>query len=206
MQLSPAVPGNRGDTTRRTWITIQAIRTADIYQDADLNAVLANAVRRLIRRLTRDDLPSRALDRDEALSLIAALSQVGDTAEDPPTARETWGAWQTGSTAQACFRIDRWQEASENDRQLALRRLQMVPSRGTTVAIAAQRGDRRVEQPTRMVIRITEATHTRLNNSADLLRFAMRDVAPSIRVERLNGDHLAAVAASLPLGGRAAAR
>jgi len=182
---------------RRTWITLQAVRTADIHRDDDLGAALANSVRRLIRRLARDELPTRTLDREEALSLIVGLAQLGDPADgpDPVQVRETWGAWNAGLTTQACFRIDKWQEAEESARQLILHRLQMVPSLGTTVAIAARRRDRRAELQSHVVIRITEANRARLNNSADLLEFAMANTGSNVRLERLNGDQLAAVAA-----------
>jgi len=203
MQMAPAsAPG--GTARRRTWITLQAVRTADIHRDDDLGAALANSVRRLIRRLARDELPTRTLDREEALSLIVGLAQLGDPADgpDPVQVRETWGAWNAGLTTQACFRIDKWQEAEESARQLILHRLQMVPSLGTTVAIAARRRDRRAELQSHVVIRITEANRARLNNSADLLEFAMANTGSNVRLERLNGDQLAAVAASLPLGGQ----
>jgi len=203
MQMAPAsTPG--GAARRRTWITLQVVRTADIHRDDDLGEALANSVRRLIRRLAREELPTRTLDRDEALSLIVGLSQLNDSADgsDPVPVRETWGTWDAGPTTQACFRIDKWQDATERARQLILHRLQMVPSLGTTVAIAARRKDRRGDPQSHVVVRITEANRARLNNSADLLEFAMGNTDSNVRLQRLNGDQLAAVAASLPLGGQ----
>ncbi len=207
MQMAQA-PQIGGESRRRTWITLQAIRTADIYKDEDLTEALANAVRRLIRRLARDELPTRTLDRAEAMSLIVGLSQLGDAADgpDPVPISESWGAWQAGSTSQACFQIERWHQASESARRLILNRLQLVPSLGTTVAIAARRKDPRGQAQSNVVIRLTEANRARLDNSADLLEFAMENTGAGLRLDRLNGDHLAAVAASLPFGGQTTLR
>jgi type VII secretion protein EccE len=201
--LADAMSGRRGTPRRRTWITLQAIRTADIYRDDDLGAALASAVRRLIRRLARDELPTRTLDRDEALSLLVGMSQLTDEAAgpDPVPVRETWGAWEAGSTAQACFRLDGWQEADEVSRELILRRLQLIPSLATTAAIAATRGGHRADPQVQVTVRIAETTRALLDNSADLLAFAIQTTGTNVRLERLNGGHLAAVAASLPLGG-----
>jgi type VII secretion protein EccE len=209
---------HRGTQRRRTWITLQALRSAEVYLDDDLTASLANAVRRLIRRLARDELPIRTLDRDEALSLVLGLSLLDDAVSgpDPVALNETWGAWEAGPTTQACFRLDGWQGAGEAARQLILRRLHQVPSLATTVAIAARRGERRGELQVDVVVRLAETSRALLDNSAGLLAFAI-DAASvqqetgialgsDIRLERLNGDHLAAVAASLPFGGFDSAR
>jgi type VII secretion protein EccE len=203
----------RGIQRRRTWITLQALRSPEIYLDDDLTAALANAVRRLVRRLARDELPIRTLDRDEALSLVVGLSMLDEamTGPDPVPLHETWGAWEAGPTTQACFRIEGWQDAGDAIRQLILSRLHQVPSLATTVAIAARRPERRGEMQVDVVVRIAETSRALLDNSADLLAFAI-DAASvreetglaldaDIRLERLNGDHLAAVAASLPFGG-----
>jgi hypothetical protein len=181
--------------TPRTWITVQAVRSRDIYRDSDLTAALTNTVHRLTRRLTREEVPTRALDRDEALTLIGALAQLDDVAAP---CRETWDAWETGTTVQACFQLTKWQEAPEHIRQLILRHLRLLPSLNTAIAIAA-RQTARGEPRTNVIVRITEADRTLLNNSADLLTFALD--GSGIVLDRLDGDHLAAVAASLPLGG-----
>lgn len=212
MQISPPPDLSvlSGDTSRpqqRAWITLQAIRTADAYTDADLGASLGTAVQRLLRRLVREELPTRTLDRDEALTLITALSQLDSIAAGvtPAPASESWGAMSVGSTTQACFRIDGWLDTDEMARQLVLRRIQLIPSRGTTVAIAARRKERRSDTECHVIVRITEANRPLLDNSANLLAFALDDLH-GLKLERLNGDHLAAVAGSLPLGAQTALR
>jgi type VII secretion protein EccE len=207
--LGAAPFGRRGTPRQRTWIALQAVRSPEIYLDEDLTKALANAVRRLVRRLARDELPTRALDRDEALSLLVGLAHLDEatTGPEPGTVRETWRTWDAGPTTQACFRIGGWQDVGENDRQLLLHRLHQVPSLATTVAIAARRGGRRTEAQVDIVIRIAEVSQGRLDNSAGLLAFAVdsagaeADDGTKVRLERLDGDHLAAVAASLPFGG-----
>jgi len=204
---SPA--GRRATPRQRTWIALQSVRSPEAYLDEDLTKALLNAVRRLIRRLARDELPTRALDRDEALALLVGLAHLDEPLDgaQPTRVSETWRAWETGPTTQACFRIGGWEEAGEDARQLVLHRLRQVPSLATTVAVAARRGGRRSAADVDVVIRIAETSRVRLDNSADLLAFAVDSASgpagndPRIRLERLDGDHLAAVAASLPLGG-----
>jgi type VII secretion protein EccE len=206
LQTTPSgdvgVTGDGAASGRRAWITVQALRTADIHHTRDLTQALSNAVQRMMRRLARDDVPTRTLDRDETMSLVLALAQL-DNAETavPVRVEETWTAWEAGSSLQACFRVLGWGEADDKARQQALRRLEMIPSRGTTVAIAARRHDRRAETEAdcEVTVRITERDKARLENSASLLAFALEDIA-GIRPERMDGDHLSALAASLPLG------
>ncbi len=209
VMLGGSPTARRSAPRQRTWIALQALRTPEIYLDEDLSKALANAVRRLVRRLARDELPTRALDRDEALSLLVGLAHLDEATAgpEPGAVRETWRTWNAGPTTQACFRIGGWQDVGENARQLMLHRLQQVPTLATTVAIAARRGGRRDDAQVDVVVRIAEVNQGRLDNSAALPAFAVDSASTAaadgtrVRLERLDGDHLAAVAASLPLGG-----
>jgi type VII secretion protein EccE len=180
---------------QQTWIALQALRTADSYRDEELLAALTNAVRRLLRRLARDELPTRMLDRAEVLALLSGLARV--RAGEP--AREGWRSWGTPSLAQACFRLTGWHELPEATRRVLLARLLMLPGRGTTIAVAARRTDGRPPVAVDMVVRIADASRELLDSSADLLAFAVAEAR--VRMERLDGAHGRALVASLPLGG-----
>ena len=52
-----------------------------------------------------------------------------------------------------------------------------------------------------MVGRIADASRELLDSTADLLAFAVSAAGTRIRMERLDGAHGRALAASLPLGG-----
>jgi type VII secretion protein EccE len=215
MQTTPAP--NRAarsrDANRRVWITVQAERSIDTDGDDELSLALANAVQRMIRRLAREDVPTRTFDRDETLSLVAALSHL-DTATGTPTDTEpvrldeNWASWQAGSAEHACFLLRRWPDADDALRQQILRRLHLIPSRGTTIAVAARRQARpsTTGDDGQLVVRITESDRVRLENSASLLAFAFEDMADAVGLERLDGDHVAAVAGSLPLNAQAGPR
>ncbi len=199
LQANPV--GRDTDWSRRalprqqTWIALQALRTADSYRDEELLAALSNAVRRLLRRLARDELPTRTLDRDEVLALLSGLARV--RAGEP--AREGWRSWETPALAQACFRLTGWHELPEATRRTLLARLLMLPGQGTTIAVAARRADGRPPVAVDMVVRIADASRELLDSSADLLAFAV--AGARVRMERLDGAHGRALIASLPLGG-----
>jgi type VII secretion protein EccE len=197
------------DAGRPVWITVQVLRTADIHAEADLSLALANAVQRLIRRLAREEVPTRTFDREETLSLVSALAHLDNShSSEPLRLGESWAAWHAGGAVHACFGVRHWHDVDEAVRLQVLRRLHLIPSRGTTIAIAARRADWRTSGRAtgQVVVRITESDRARLENSASLLAFAFDDLPEDIGVERLDGDQAGAVAGSLPLNAQAAAR
>ena len=209
MQTTPTLTlGARShDASRRVWITVQVLRTADMHVEDDLSLALANAVQRTIRRLAREDVPTRTFDREETLSLVSALAHFDNTdSSEPLYLGESWAAWQGGGAVHACFGVRHWHDVDEAIRLQVLRRLHLIPSRGTTIAIAADRTDRRAPgaDSGQVVVRITESDRARLENSASLLAFAFDDLAQDVGLERLDGDQALAVAGSLPLNAQAA--
>ena len=196
----PGVLAGPAGQPRRLWVTLQAVRTAELPDDDALRTTLANSVHRLVRRLRRADVPTRPLDITQVLALITSLTSLDDATRPIPV-RERWDRWQAGALVHACFRID-WSDADPANRRLALRRLQLVPSRGTTIAITARQlpGPGEFGDDRHAIVRISADDHRWLANSADLLAFALHDLSPTIGLERLDGAHHGAVAASLPLG------
>jgi len=165
MQMAPAsAPG--GTARRRTWITLQAVRTADIHRDDDLGAALANSSV-VDPAVARDELPTRTLDREEALSLIVGLASSVTCGRRFRSGARDWGAWNAGLTTQGVFVSIKWKEAEESARQLILHRLQMVPSLGTTVCDRRRATGPSVPSCSRMWFRHPEANRARLNNSRD---------------------------------------
>jgi ESX secretion system protein EccE len=190
----------------RIWVTMQVMRTADLGDDETLRAALANGVHRLVRRLGRDDVAARALDREETLALIRSMALLDHDDTEPIRVHERWNRWHAGTAAHACFRVG-WSNADLVSRRLAVRRLQCIPSRSTTIAITARHRPGRGEPggDRHAIVRICEDDLRRLENSAGLLAFALDDISYPMDLERLDGSHQPAVAASLPLGAHAPA-
>lgn len=66
----------------RAWIAVTATRSVSCHRDEDLGLALANAVRRLAKRLQREHVPVRPLTDDALAATLAALA--------PETAVERW--------------------------------------------------------------------------------------------------------------------
>jgi hypothetical protein len=73
----------------RAWMAVTAPRTAGRHQDAELELILANAVRRLVKRLRRRQLTAVPLTRGELADALAVLT--------PKQATEEWDGLQLGT-------------------------------------------------------------------------------------------------------------
>ncbi|MGW7531344.1 type VII secretion protein EccE [Amycolatopsis sp. NPDC054798] len=89
----------------RIWLALQALRTVERYEDDVVRQALANALRRVQRRLRRDGLPTTPLGEPEFLGAIASLAHVtaGRT-----RVREQWRLWHSGTVSQTAFRLEGW--------------------------------------------------------------------------------------------------
>ncbi|HZX06360.1 type VII secretion protein EccE [Kribbella sp.] len=72
----------------RAWIALTALRSADRPQDAELELLLTNTVRRLSRRLRRRNFRAVPLDPSELAEVLAALT--------PEQLTEEWDALAVG--------------------------------------------------------------------------------------------------------------
>jgi hypothetical protein len=73
----------------RAWIALTAVRSVDRRDDAELNLLLSNTVRRLTKRLRRRGLRAEPLDPDDLTGLLASLT--------PKQVSEEWDALHLGT-------------------------------------------------------------------------------------------------------------
>jgi type VII secretion protein EccE len=189
----------RVPAARRAWIAIQVLRTVDGHSDAELRHTLSSAVRRLAKRFRKDGTPLRALDPNEAGSVLVTLAHLDAVGAGPgaATVRESWRSWSAGPFPQACFRIRRWPSPGTPNSNQLVERLLAAPSNGTVVALAARRAARGIE--IEAVVRVLAADDAHLIALSD--RISSEAAACGAQVERLDGEQVYGVAASLPLGG-----
>jgi type VII secretion protein EccE len=181
---------------RRAWIALQIMRTVDGYSEDDLRQALSSALRRLRRRLDKDGTPVRALDRAEAAGVLAKLAHI-DSSVGPGELREGWNSWTAAGVPQVCFRIRQWPDLAEPAGRELIDRLATIRSRATTVALATRRARDEIE--VEAVIRVAADDPRQLDAVADALESAAASCGATL--DRLNGEHVHGVAASLPLGG-----
>jgi type VII secretion protein EccE len=180
----------------RTWLALQALRTAETYQDAELRQTLANAVRRVRKHLRRLGCPAGGLAEHEVLGTLAALAHVTG---GRGRVRETWRHWQSGPIGQATFRLDGWSEAANSGtRQLTGWLLSAAPHTAVTISITAHRVATDPEPRVRATLRLAAANPQALARSEGQLSEAARHCA--ITLTRLDGRHAQGMAATLPIG------
>jgi hypothetical protein len=170
----------------RTWLTVRVARTADVPDDAVLDVCLTNATRRLLRRARHCGLDLRALTEEELRATVASLAHTG-----PP--KETWRHWHTGDIAQAGLRLHGPRSRDETRTHAVERLLAATPDVAFTLAVALDvahlSGHVRLAAPDPSTV---DAAVDRIVSTAQLL---------DIRLERLDGRHGRALAATLPIGG-----
>ncbi|HEV3359965.1 MAG TPA: type VII secretion protein EccE [Pseudonocardiaceae bacterium] len=180
----------------RTWLALQVLRTAETYQDAELQRTLGNAVRRVRKHLRRLGCPAGALAEHEVFGTLAALAHVtGGRGQ----IRESWRHWQSGPIGQATFRLDGWSEAARSGtRQLTGWLLAAAPHTAVTISITAHRAAPDPEPRVRATLRLAAANPQALAQSEGQLTEAARHCA--ITLTRLDGRHAEGMAATLPIG------
>lgn len=172
------------------WFAVHAERTVEAELDDELILVLRNGLRRVRRVLERAGLRTEPVARDEAFATITGL--VGGH----PGMREDWRFVHTGALSHACFRLDGWHRVAGED----VRRLVPLVLGGTvgvaatlTVTSRSAPGRRRPEAVLRLAAPAEVAVDQVASGVAGLLASA------GVGLTRLDGGHLPALAASLPL-------
>ncbi|MGW0434901.1 type VII secretion protein EccE [Micromonospora sp. NPDC003197] len=193
---------------RRVWVVLQAARTPDFYSDADLRPALASAIRRTRRRLQRDRITARLLNRDELLAAVGYLAElppqadkgnVYGAASNRILAREGWQTWWTEQVPQSSHRLVQWPRMPWQIDSL----LRQLPTLASVVSVAVTRDPNRtspgddvaVEVGLRIIAR--DAKTLAAGNQA-LAEAVRRDGG---RTERLDGEQVRGLAATLPFGG-----
>lgn len=201
--------------TRACWIALQAEHVAEDYTAADLQDVVTRAVTRLQRRLRKAGLRARILNRDEIVTEFLSLARVQPregTQTGParrrqklasPTVTENWRTWSAGPQVHTTFRLRVWPDLSDPNGRELLDRLVRTPTLATTVSVAARWGSA-TENGTDTVeleaaIRVTLPDLAAVDPVTDQIRAVVEGLGG--RIERLDGEQVFGVAASLPLGG-----
>uniref|UniRef100_UPI0011786DDF type VII secretion protein EccE n=1 Tax=Amycolatopsis lexingtonensis TaxID=218822 RepID=UPI0011786DDF len=184
------------DRPPRVWLALQALRTADVQHDADVQRALGNTVRRVLRRLRRDGLPAHGLTEPELLGTLASLAHVN---AGRGQVREDWRHWYSGPIAQATFRLDGWAELPPGVAPQLLRWLPArIPRAAVTVAVTAHRPAATARIRTEATVRLAAAGPEDLEAAAgELIRLASEW---ALSADRLDGRHAKGVAATLPIG------
>ena len=181
-QLSDgALPGYE-----RAVIAVRVLR-AEGWSEDDLRRSLTSASRRISRRLA--PLRARRLDGDAVLRMLTELAH-----HDGSAVRESWGHSVVGGLMQASFRLRRWPDLRAETARRLVPRMLALPAAATTVAIGAGPGP-----SADLTVRLASDTPAHLAAAAQALRRLVS--AEGAAVSRLDGEHLPATAATLPLGG-----
>jgi type VII secretion protein EccE len=165
-----------GVSAWRAYLAVRVIRDGT-WPDDELHRALTGSVRRIRRRLAQDRIPHRVLGAEAVEATVAELVRHrADT-----RIREGWGGVHVGRLAHTCLRV----QGTPPD----IGRLLRLPAVATTVSVTASTGG--VET----VVRLTGPTP-----AAARQLLAIPGLAPT----RLDGQQLAGLAATLPLGPTAA--
>lgn len=208
--------------TRGCWLALQAQHVAEDYTAKDLQDSVMRAVKRLQRRLRKAGLRARMLNGDEIATELLSLARVDS--HDPattgrsrrqqrlasPAVLEGWRTWSAGPQVHTTFRLLDWPDLADPEGRELLDRLVLTPTLATTMTVAARRRpdadhwrlwpkapESQVELEA--AIRITLPSAAAVGSATDQIRTIVEPLGG--RIERLDGEQVFGVGASLPLGG-----
>jgi len=181
----------------RAWIAVRATRTSEIATDEQVSQVLANTVRRMVRRFDREQIESMPLDESDVLASIGALAHAN---AGRGQLRERWSSWAAGPVLQVCVRLTGF---AGLPRPTAQALVDTLLGTGTgsaqtiaiTVTAPADNPDPTLYDA---VLRVAAAHPATLDTAIDVLTTLARSFG--VEPERLDGRHASGVAATLPLG------
>ena len=181
----------------RAWIAVCATRTPDIATDEQVGQVLANTVRRMVRRFDREQLESMPLDESDVLASIGALAHAN---AGRGQLRERWSTWAAGPVLQVCIRLTGY---AALPKPIAQALVDTLLGTGTgaaqTIAITVTAPADDPEPALHdAVLRVAASHPATLDTAVDVLTELARSFG--IEPERLDGRHATGVAATLPLG------
>jgi hypothetical protein len=176
--------GPQRDRPPRAWYAVRVRRDVSTFHDDELKMALANAVRRTLRRLSRANLPADALSEEDFQTTLAALTHTGS---DRGAISEDWRFWRAGPVAQAGFRVIGLPGTGHGP--VFGRLLSAAPGTAITIGVAGAT----------TVLRIAATSEHAVDTAAGELQRLGTNLG--LRLERLDGQHGFAVAATLPIGG-----
>jgi type VII secretion protein EccE len=167
---------------------------AEGFTEADLRQALSGLIRKLPRKL--GGIPVRPLGEAAAIRVIAELAH--DNGQG--TAQEGWPGLRIGDLAQATFRLHRWPDLRIEASRRIVSRMLALPAAATTVAVtagprAALSGAARVD----LTVRLAAPDAAALGAATQALRKLL--ASERAHVQRLDGEHLDGLLATLPFGG-----
>lgn len=186
-------PCRGGFTQPRVWLAVRVRRDVDVLVDDDLRVGLSNLLRKTQKKLSKAGVSVAPLNAKDITATFAALAHVGPGRE---TLREQWKHFCAGPVVQVGVRVTGLSELPASQRMTAVERLlATVPGVAATVAVVL--GSDPADDVA--VLRLAAPAPTAVEAAIDHLT----TVAPHLRLQlkRLDGLHLRAIAASLPIGG-----
>lgn len=170
------------------------ISRCDGWSDEELRQSLSSTVRKLHRRLSL--VSARLLGADAAGRVLADLAHH----DGGQPGRESWSAVRLGGLVQTTFRLRRWPAVTADTASQFVSRLLALPAMATTVSVTV--GPRLTAEsahvPLALTIRLAASGQADLAMATQALRRLVRSANGEFW--RLDGEHLAGIAATLPLG------
>ncbi|MEV5961931.1 hypothetical protein AB0L70_09225 [Kribbella sp. NPDC051952] len=180
----------------RAWIAIAAERTPDIATDEQLGQVLANTVRRLVRRLDRERIECLPLDTTDVLASVGALAHAN---AGRGQIHERWLSWSCGPVRQLCVRLTGSASLPAATSQALIGTLLGTGTGAAqTIAVTVTSAGRATPAHHDIVLRLAASHPATLDTAFSVLTTLARSFG--IEPERLDGRHATGVAATLPLG------
>lgn len=181
----------------RAWVSVAVSRTPEIATDEQLDQVLANTVRRLVRRFDREQIESMPLDQSDLLASIGALAHAN---AGRGQIRERWSTWAAGPVLQVCIRLTGFAALPRPTAQALVDTLLgtgtgSAQTLAVTVTASADDHEPALHDA---VLRVAAAHAATLDTAITVLTTLARSFG--VEPERLDGRHTAGVVATLPLG------
>ncbi|MEV6600365.1 type VII secretion protein EccE [Actinoplanes sp. NPDC051346] len=176
----------------RALLAVRVLR-AEGWSEGDLRLALSGLVRKLLRRLA--PTPARPLGEAAALRAIADLAHDDGTGE----VQESWPGLRVGGLTQVTFRLRRWPDLRIETSQRIIARILALPTAATTVALGAgPHSPTGTDTAIDLTVRLAAPDAATLSFATQSLRKLL--AAERATIQRLDGEHLAGLTATLPLG------
>jgi hypothetical protein len=187
----------------RAWVAICASRTPEIATDEQVGQVLANTVRRMVRRFDREQIESMPLDESDVLASVGALAHAN---AGRGQLRERWSTWAAGPVLQVCVRLTGFAALPAATAQALVATLlgtgtgaaQTLAITVTTPAESVADRQERESTLSDAVLRVAATHPATLDTAIAVLTTLARSFG--VEPERLDGRHATGLAATLPLG------
>ncbi len=196
-----AAAAGRRPSSQGAWVALQLPRTVDRYRDADLADLMGHVLGGVVRRLGKLGQPVRPLAPRELVDVLVTTTG----ALLPGTAHERWSDWGPPGSRQVGFRVTRWpqQESASAPRLLDLLASEVDVTAVTSLAVRrAARPSPAAPGPDELelegALRLCAPAAARDDWCGSVLALA---AAHGAQLERCDGQHRAAAAATTPFGG-----